>query len=67
MRETPNMPVDPYDEEELYEEMMAVASSTECTGLVPTPPVTNPEVSAYSEIYDSPLSKDDVLDMEDKQ
>ena len=49
-------------EEELYEEMMDVASSTECTGLMPTPPVTKRETESYSKIYDIPLAKDETVD-----
>lgn len=37
-----------------------VASSTECTGLVPTPPIDMSEVDSYHEIYDIPLSDETV-------
>ncbi len=58
----PPRPYDAVDEEELYEEMMDVASSTECTGLMPTPPVTKRETESYSKIFDIPLAKDETVD-----
>lgn len=35
-----------------------VASSTDCTGLIPSAPVTENEVDSYNELYDVPLAKD---------
>ena len=58
----PPRPYDAVDEEELYEEMMDVASSTECTRLMPTPPVTKRETESYPKIYDIPLAKDETVD-----
>lgn len=34
-----------------------VASSTECTGLIPTPPMSVDEAESYNEIYDIPQPK----------
>ncbi|MGI6169542.1 MAG: hypothetical protein ACOYI4_07585 [Christensenellales bacterium] len=31
-----------------------VVSSTECTGLIPTPPLSDDESDAYSDLYDIP-------------
>lgn len=42
------------DTEEWLEEYEMVASATECTGLMPTPPVSNQEAEAYTEIYGIP-------------
>ena len=53
-----SMPYDREDEEELYREMLSVASSTECTGLIPSAPLTQPMVDSYGEIYDLPLTED---------
>ena len=55
----PYRPYDMQDDEELYDEMMEVASATECTGLLPTPPVSRPETKSYDKIYDIPLAKDE--------
>lgn len=35
-----------------------VVSSTECTGLIPTPPLSEDEAESYDKIYDIPLPKD---------
>lgn len=51
-------PVNPEDGMELFDESFAVASSTECTGMIPTPATTDQEIESYGEIYDVPLSKD---------
>lgn len=32
---------------------------TECTGLIPAAPVSEPEIDSYSAIYDIPLSSDE--------
>ena len=60
MNHTPHNPIFPYDaqdEEELFDDLFSVASSTECTGLIPGTAGSDAEVDAYSEIYDIPLSK----------
>lgn len=44
------------DDREVYDELFEVASSMECTGLIPAAPESNAEVDSYSEIYDIPLS-----------
>ena len=51
----PPLPIDHEDDRELFDEQFGVASATECTGLMPTPPATSQEVDSYSEIYDVPL------------
>ena len=40
-------------EDELYD-MNTVASATECTGLIPTPPSNEGEAEAYTDIYSIP-------------
>ncbi len=34
-----------------------IASSTECTGMIPGPPLDDAEVDAYAEIYSVPQQK----------
>ena len=53
-----SLPYDAEDEEELYREMLKVASANECTGMIPAAPASQPEVDSYSEIYDVPLARD---------
>lgn len=57
----PSRPYDMQDDEELYNEMMEVASATECTGLMPTPPITRSETKSYDKIYDIPLAEDEAV------
>lgn len=38
-----------------------VVSSTECTGLIPTPPLSEDEAESYDELYDIPLPKDKAI------
>ena len=45
------------DGEELFDDLSSVASSMECTGLVPSAPISTSELNAYGEIYDIPLQK----------
>ena len=40
-------------EDDLYD-MNTVASATECTGLIPTPPNNEGEAEAYTDIYNIP-------------
>lgn len=49
----------PYDndtERELYDNLLEVASATECTGLIPASPENAAETASYSDIYDVPLA-----------
>ena len=39
---------------------MNVVSGTECTGMVPTPPLDDDEANAYREIYDVPVEQNPV-------
>ena len=50
---------DAQDGEELFNDSMSVSSMTECTGLIPAAPVSEPEIDSYSAIYDIPLSSDE--------
>ena len=53
----------PYDaggDDYLYDDLFSVASSMECTGLIPAAPDSVSEVDSYSEIYDIPLTKNSV-------
>ena len=56
MKETHPLPVDPEDGRELFDNLLEVASATECTGLIPAAPEEESEARAYSEIYDIPLA-----------
>ena len=59
-------PVDRQDKEAIFRHLNAVASSTECTGLIPTPATDEAELDSYSDIYDVPLAdspKDQFEDM----
>jgi hypothetical protein len=47
------------DEDTFFEDE-SVVSSTECTGLVQTPPTSVDEANSYSEIYDVPHTKEKV-------
>ena len=42
----------------LFDNLFAVASTTECTGLIPAAPEEAPEITSYSDIYDIPLAND---------
>lgn len=46
-------------EEELFDSDN-VASATECTGLIPTPPISEEEAESYTEIYNIPQPEDKV-------
>ena len=41
-------------QEDPLEEMMDVASATECTGLMPTPPADDAQAESYTELYPVP-------------
>lgn len=49
-------PYDADDADPLYDDLFSVASSMECTGLIPAAPQSVSETDAYSEIYDLPLA-----------
>lgn len=49
------LPYDEFDDQELFDEDLAVASYTECTGLTPSAPLSNAQLRSYSRIYDIPL------------
>lgn len=44
-------------DEDSFFDSESVVSSTECTGLVQTPPVSVDEAESYNEIYDVPHTK----------
>lgn len=46
----------PLDEDDADSQFF-VASSTDCTGLIPSAPSTENEVDSYNELYDIPLDK----------
>ena len=50
-------PYDAQDNRELFEDVFSVASTTDCTGLIPAAPDSASEVESYGEIYDIPLSR----------
>ena len=49
-------PYNAEDGEDLFDDAMSVSSMTECTGLIPSAPVSEPEIDSYSAIYDIPLA-----------
>lgn len=58
MKRYPPKPL-PYDADgdAIFDESFSVASTTECTGLIPSAPVSGAEADSYSDIYDVPLAK----------
>ena len=52
------LPYNAEDGRELFDNLFAVASTTECTGLIPAAPEEAPEITSYSDIYDIPLAND---------
>ncbi len=46
-------------EENALGDMNTVASAGDCTGLIPTPPLSEAEAESYQDIYDIPQSKHD--------
>ena len=41
-------------DEDLYFDLDSVASTTECTGLIPTPPESEAQAESYTDIYAIP-------------
>ena len=58
MKRSPPKPL-PYDADgdAIFDEAFSVASTTECTGLIPSAPASGAEADSYSDIYDVPLAK----------
>ena len=56
-RYPPKPPLYDADNDAIFDETFNVASSTECTGLIPSAPLSGSEADSYSEIYDVPLTK----------
>lgn len=48
------------DDEDSFFSSESVVSSTECTGLIQTPPLSVDEAESYNEIYDVPHSEEKV-------
>lgn len=59
-QEKPIRPYNDQDDRYLFDNEESVASATDCTGMIPTPPVEEAEVNSYSEIFDIPLARDEV-------
>ena len=51
---------DAWDEDEMIWDTNMVASSMECTGLIPAAPANQEEIDSYAEIYGVPQPKKDV-------
>lgn len=51
----------PYDDDRFYETGSA-ASAQDMTGLVPAPPLSEPEAEAYSDLYNVPLPQSEERD-----
>ena len=47
-----------HDDDNSLESDFSVASSTDCTGLIPSAPTAEHEVDSYNELYDVPLASD---------
>lgn len=52
------LPYNDEDDRELYDNLFAVASTTECTGLIPAAAPEDEPAASYSEIYDVPLANE---------
>ncbi len=50
----PNAKKQTPDEELFLEDTSIISSATECTGLIPTPPVNSAEAESYTELYPIP-------------
>lgn len=46
-------------DEDLFFDIDQVASATECTGLIPTPPLSEEEAESYTDIYTIPKPEKD--------
>ncbi len=53
---TKKRPIDYEDDDELFDDIFPVASSCECTGLMPFAVHDESEIKSYGRIYDIPLS-----------
>ena len=51
----PRLPIN--NNEELFDQINFVASTSESTGLMPTPATSDAQIESYADIYDMPLSK----------
>lgn len=58
-------PVFPIDETEEYK-VGYVISSTECTGMMHSPPLNEAETDSYTDIYDIPQPRNNPLNDKDK-
>lgn len=47
-------PIDEEDRDFLYYDVENIASATDCTGLIPTPPTNAEEAESYTKIYSVP-------------
>lgn len=50
-----HLPYDENDDRELFDDSFHAASVSECTGLIPSAPLSESEIRSYSDIYDIPL------------
>lgn len=48
-----------YDDDKFYD-MGSVASASDCTGLIPSPPVNEEEAESYAELYNIPQPTDEI-------
>lgn len=49
----------PYDDDRFYD-IGSVASTSDCTGLIPSPPVNEAEAESYAELYNIPQPTDEI-------
>lgn len=48
------LPPNDHDEKFYLDDIMDVASATDCTGLMPTPPANEAEAESYTDLYPVP-------------
>ena len=55
------MPKNPDTDKTMFENTFSVASTTECTGLVPAAPADRDKVESYADIYDVAVTANEAL------
>lgn len=49
----------PYDDDKFYD-MGSIASASDCTGLIPSPPANEAEAESYAELYNISQPTDEI-------
>ena len=50
----------PYDDDKFYD-TGSIASASDCTGLIPSPPANEAEAESYAELYNIPATTDKAI------